>query len=111
MSAHAGLFGAAKTITKRINMAILEHIHYEPVWHRPSASKDNALEWFKLEGGKSILLTLVGCFTGARSETIRTLRTSLSETAIDEPLSNGLMKRIPVGPGTGIKTKFDVELC
>lgn len=53
------------------------------------------------------LMTLIGCFTGARSETIRTLRLSTLERAIDDPLVPQ-MKNIAVGPGTDVRTKFDV---
>lgn len=54
------------------------------------------------------LMTMIGFFTGARSETIRTLRISNIENALDDPTIPS-MKRIPVGPGTGVKTKFDVS--
>lgn len=53
------------------------------------------------------LMTLIGCFTGARSETIRTLRLSTLERVIDDPMVPQ-MKNIAVGPGTHVKTKFDV---
>lgn len=53
------------------------------------------------------LMTLIGCFTGARSETIRTLRLSTLERAVDDPLVPQ-MKNIAVGPGTDVRTKFDV---
>lgn len=54
------------------------------------------------------LMTLIGFFTGARSETIRTLRLSTIENAIDDSSIPGI-KRVLVGPGTRVKTKFDVK--
>ena len=53
-------------------------------------------------------MMMIGFFTGARSETIRTLRISTIENAIDDPSIPGI-KRILVGPGTKVKTKFDVK--
>jgi len=53
------------------------------------------------------LMVMIGFFTGARSETIRTLRLSSIENAmIDSTISS--MKRVVVGPGTGVKTKYHV---
>lgn len=54
------------------------------------------------------LMAMIGFFTGARSETIRTLRLSSLENALDDPTISS-MKRINVGPGTGVKTKYDVS--
>lgn len=54
------------------------------------------------------LMVMLGCFTGARSETIRTLRIDNIEQAIDDPSSNKI-KKVPVGPGTRVKTKYDVS--
>lgn len=54
------------------------------------------------------LMTLIGCFTGARSETIRTLRVSSIENAFEAEISPSV-KYISVGPGTRVKTKFDVS--
>lgn len=54
------------------------------------------------------LMTMIGFFTGARSETIRTLRLSSIENAMDDPVTPGL-KRVLVGPGTQVMTKFNVR--
>ena len=54
------------------------------------------------------LITMIGFFTGARSETIRTLRLSSLENATDDPVTPGI-KRVSVGPGTQVMTKFDVR--
>lgn len=56
------------------------------------------------------LMFLIGFFSGARSETIRTLRLSNVENALDDS-SSSVMKRIHVGPGTKVKTKFDISGC
>lgn len=53
-------------------------------------------------------MVLIGFFTGARSETIRTLRLSSLENATDDSTTPGIM-RVTVGPGTQVKTKFDVR--
>jgi len=54
------------------------------------------------------LMSMIGCFTGARSETIRTLRLSSLSNAVDDPMTRGI-KRVLVGPGTQVKTKFGVR--
>lgn len=54
------------------------------------------------------LMTMIGCFTGARSETIRTLRLSSVQNAVDDPMTPGI-KRVSVGTGTQVKTKFGVR--
>lgn len=53
-------------------------------------------------------MALLGFFTGARSETIRTLRTNDLMTAYDDPMKPGI-KCINVGPGTTVKTKYSVS--
>lgn len=54
------------------------------------------------------LMLMTGFFSGARLETILTLRTtSLNDAARDVGMPN--IWRIKVGPGTGIATKFDVS--
>lgn len=64
-------------------------------------SKENVAE-------ELYLMLLVGCFTGARIGTITTLRVSALENAVRDAQVPG-MWMIPVGPGTGIDTKFDVS--
>jgi integrase len=54
------------------------------------------------------LMLLVGCFTGARLGTITTLRVQTLDNAVRDPMVPG-MWIVPVGPGTGIATKFDVN--
>ncbi|NMG29522.1 tyrosine-type recombinase/integrase [Aromatoleum evansii] len=54
------------------------------------------------------LMLMVGFFTGARLGTITTLRVQALEDALRDPDVSGMWS-IPVGPGTGIATKFDVE--
>lgn len=53
------------------------------------------------------LMFLLGFFTGARSETIRTLRLSSLNSAIEDDSHPG-MSLITVGPGSGVKTKYGV---
>jgi integrase len=53
------------------------------------------------------LMAMIGFFTGARSETIRTLRLSSLDNAVNDSTISS-MKRVVVGPGTGIKTKYNV---
>ena len=64
-------------------------------------SKENVAE-------ELYLMLLVGCFTGARIGTITTLRVGALENAVRDAMVPG-MWTIPVGPGTGINTKFDVS--
>lgn len=75
-------------------------------------SDDNrtALLQFLRKHGKVelYLMSMIGFFTGARSETIRTLRLSNLENALSDPTIPS-MKRIAVGPGTGVETKYDVS--
>lgn len=54
------------------------------------------------------LMFLLGFFTGARIETIRTLRLQSLETLIPDPTIERLY-RLPVGPPTVVKTKFNVS--
>lgn len=53
------------------------------------------------------LMHLIGFTTGARSETIRTLKVSSLEYTLPDPREPRIHK-LPVGPGTTIKTKYDV---
>jgi integrase len=53
-----------------------------------------------------LMFTIIFC-TGARSETIRTLRIQDIENAIPDPLMTEIFK-IKVGPPTTVKTKFSV---
>lgn len=55
------------------------------------------------------LMHMIGFYTGARSETIRTLRISSLENAYDDPQTPNF-KKIKVGPGTRVKTKFESPL-
>ncbi len=55
-----------------------------------------------------MLMAVVSSYTGARSETLRTLRVANIENAIPDPDVAGVML-VPVGPGTGVKTKFGVS--
>jgi integrase len=54
------------------------------------------------------LMLVIGFFTGARSETIRTLMISNIEKALEDPQVNTI-KYVKVGPPTNVKTKFDVS--
>ena len=54
------------------------------------------------------LMAMVGFFTGARSETIRSLRLASIENTIDDTTSPDI-KRVSVGPGTQVKTKYAVK--
>ena len=54
------------------------------------------------------LMLLIGFFTGARSETIRTLRLVSIEHPKEDPSLPGV-PMIAVGPGTGVKTKSGVS--
>lgn len=54
------------------------------------------------------LMLMVGFFTGARLGTITTLHLQALENALPDPEVKGMLS-IPVGPGTGIDTKFDVH--
>jgi integrase len=53
------------------------------------------------------LMHLIGFTTGCRSETIRTLKISSLENTLPVPLEPRL-RRVPVGPGTTVKTKYNV---
>lgn len=63
-------------------------------------AKENASE-------ELYLMLLIGCFTGARLGTITTLREPALNNAVRDPKVPGMWV-VPVGPGTGIATKFDV---
>lgn len=54
------------------------------------------------------LMLLIGCFSGARLGTITTLRVTSLEDAVRDHQVSG-MWLVPIGPGTGITTKFDVS--
>jgi len=54
------------------------------------------------------LMFVLGFFTGARIETIRTLRLQSLENLVEDPLCDSLFK-MPVGPPTPVKTKYDVD--
>lgn len=54
------------------------------------------------------LMFVIGFFTGARIETIRTLRVSTLDSARSDPTIPNLL-RVPVGPPTPVKTKFGVS--
>lgn len=54
------------------------------------------------------LMLSVGFFTGARIGTITTLTVASLDTAREDPLTPGVFL-LPVGPGTGIATKFSVS--
>lgn len=63
------------------------------------------------KGGVSVELDLmlkIGFYTGARLGTITTLRDKALDDAMPDPAVPGMWS-IPVGPGTGIDTKFDVS--
>ena len=74
-----------------------------------SENRDILLRYLREEAKIELyLMCMIGCFTGARSETIRTLRLSSLFNAVDDSLAEG-MKRVRVGPGTQVKTKFAVS--
>lgn len=54
------------------------------------------------------LMLSIGFFTGARIGTITTLTVASLNTAREDPLTPGVFL-LPVGPGTGIATKFSVN--
>lgn len=54
------------------------------------------------------LLLVAGFFTGGRLGTLTTLRVTNLESAIPDPRAAN-MWHIPVGPGTGVATKFDIQ--
>jgi integrase len=54
------------------------------------------------------LMLSTGFFTGARIGTITTLTVTGLETAREDPLTPGIYL-LPVGPGTGVSTKFSVS--
>lgn len=53
-------------------------------------------------------MMLIGFYTGARLGTITTLRSSALNCALPSSLAKG-MWILPIGPGTGISTKFDTS--
>ncbi|UFS72487.1 site-specific integrase [Geomonas sp. RF6] len=75
-----------------------------------SASEMNELLKFTSENvcEELHLILMTGFFTGARLETITTLRVESLETASTDPLVPGMWK-IRVGPGTVVATKGDVS--
>lgn len=74
-----------------------------------TANRNTLLEFLREQGKVELyLMTMIGFFTGARSETIRTIRLSSLENTQEDPTTPGIT-RLPVGPGTGVKTKFDVQ--
>ena len=54
------------------------------------------------------LMLMTGCFTGARLGTITTLHIPALESAVHDPKVPGMWV-LPIGPGSGISTKFDVS--
>lgn len=54
------------------------------------------------------LMLSIGFFTGARIGTITTLTVASLSTAREDPLTPGVFL-LPVGPGTGVATKFSVK--
>lgn len=54
------------------------------------------------------LMLAIGFFTGARIETITTLRIENVEQALPDPFMKGFFL-VRIGPGTGVSTKFDIE--
>lgn len=64
-------------------------------------AKENASE-------ELYLMLMIGCFTGARLGTITTLRALALEHALRDPQVPGMWV-VPIGPGTGIETKFSVS--
>ncbi|HEY6898097.1 MAG TPA: tyrosine-type recombinase/integrase [Rhodocyclaceae bacterium] len=54
------------------------------------------------------LMLMIGFFTGARLGTITTLRVPALEQAMRDPMVPGMWV-VPIGPGTGVSTKFDVS--
>ena len=77
----------------------------------PIASHDqHALMTFAKENTSEELyiMLLIGFYTGARLGTITTLRNYSLERALPSPLVSGVWI-LPIGPGTGVSTKFDVS--
>lgn len=67
------------------------------------------LQFAKEKASEELYLMLtIGFFTGARIGTIRTLRVEALNDAMRDPDVSGMWS-IPVGPQTGIETKFDVS--
>ncbi len=76
-----------------------------------SSHRDELLRFLKTCDGISqevYLILLLGFFTGARISTIATLHIEALHHARPDVRVPGLF-RVAVGPGTGIKTKFDVS--
>lgn len=72
-------------------------------------NRDQLLDFLNsYENTELNLMCKIGFFSGARSETIRTLRVESLENAIEDPFAPN-MKRVLVGPGTLIRTKYDVQ--
>jgi len=77
----------------------------------PVTSKDMmALLQFSKENASHELhlMLLTAFYSGARLGTITTLSANALEQALPDPQSNGFWV-VPIGPGTGISTKFDVS--
>lgn len=62
----------------------------------------------KREMTELYLMFAIGFFTGARIETIRTLRLDTLDTAYNDPHIDNL-KYLTIGPPTRVKTKFNVS--
>ncbi|WP_176475891.1 tyrosine-type recombinase/integrase [Halomonas salipaludis] len=74
-----------------------------------NTSRKTLLAFLKRQGMTELyLMFAIGFYTGARIETIRTLRLSTLESARSDPSIDNL-QRVPVGPPTQVKTKFGVS--
>lgn len=72
-------------------------------------NRDQLLDFLQSYANTELdLMCKIGFFSGARSETIRTLTIGSLEHALEDPFAPNI-KRIPVGPGTKIRTKYDVQ--
>ncbi|QGW99148.1 MULTISPECIES: tyrosine-type recombinase/integrase [Aeromonas] len=72
-------------------------------------SRRTLLAFLEAKGMTELYLMFsLGFFTGARIETIRSLRLSTLESAHGDP-SISHLQRIPIGPPTLVKTKFGVS--
>ena len=71
------------------------------------SNRNILLCWLRDRNPELWLMSLLGFFSGARSETIRTLRLFDLQNAYDDPMKPAI-KCINVGPGTRVKTKFNV---
>ncbi|MBU3557175.1 site-specific integrase [Polynucleobacter sp. Ross1-W9] len=75
-----------------------------------SAEHQHALMRFTKDTGSEelYLMLLIGFYTGARLGTITTLRSQSLDRAMRSSIVKGVWS-LPIGPGTGISTKFDVS--